>query len=78
MNNQFDRLVQLAGLTLKALRLVQWNQRVGVAMVNQRRREIGVYEIDWREIVADNLPRGHVRRTRTKGFHKTFGRASVS
>ena len=78
VNHQFHGAALLPGLRLKPLGLIQRHQRIGVAVVDQRRRQIRVHVKDRRHLVADDLPGRQVRRSGAEAFHEALGRTAVA
>src|SRR6266850_8289359 len=77
MNHEFNDATEFSSFVLESLRLVQWDERIGVAVEDKCRGHVGGYVINGRYLMADDFPDGEVRGVRSEGFDETFGRAAI-
>src|SRR6266850_2102168 len=77
MNHEFNDATEFSSFVLESLRLVQWDERIGVAVEDKCRGHVGGYVINGRHLMADDFPDGEVRGVRSEGFDETFGRAAI-
>ena len=62
----------------EALGLLDWYERIGVAVVDEHGGQGGCDVIDRGRVVADELPDGHVHCIRPEGLAETDGRSAIA
>ena len=73
-----DRASQGLGGSLKPPGLFQQHEPVGVAMIDQGRRQVGRDVVDGRGLSPDYLPDRKVCGLRSKRLDETLGRPAVT